>query len=169
LASSVSSLSGSISGLENQADQQVVTDVSSANSLIQQIYSLNQQIQSDVASGDTDSGLLDQQAEVVQNLSQLIGVTTTQQSDGQLLVSTTDGVNLVGTGTYADLSYSGGSENGTYGPITLQNVDSATGQTVGPGQSLDPDLGSGEIAGLIQMRDGTLSNLQQELGNFAQQ
>jgi flagellar hook-associated protein 1 len=169
LASTVSSLSSSISGLQGQADQQVVTDVGNANSLIQQIYSLNQQIQSAVAAGNTDSGLLDQRDEVVQNLSQMMGVSTSQQADGQLLVSTSDGVSLIGSGTYAQLNYSGGSSNGTYPSIMLQSIDSATGQTVGPAQALNPDLGTGEIAGLIQMRDGTLSGLQQELGTFAQQ
>lgn len=169
LASTISTLSSGITGLQGQADQQVVADTSSANSLIQQISSLNQQIQAAVASGDTDSGLLDQRDEVVQNLSKLIGVNTVQQSDGQLLVSTANGTNLVGNGTYAQLSYSGGSSNGTYGPIMMQTVETSTGQAVGPSQALDPNLGSGEIAGLVQMRDGTLANLQQQLGSFAQQ
>jgi flagellar hook-associated protein 1 FlgK len=168
-ASSISGLSSSISNVQNQADQQVVTDVGSANSFIQQIYSLNQQIQTAVASGDTDSSLLDQRDQAVQSLSNLIGVSTSQQADGALLVSTSDGVNLVGSGTYAQLSYSGGSLDGSYGPILLQNYDASTNQTIGPSQSLNPDLGSGEIAGLVQMRDGSLSGLQQELGNFAQQ
>ncbi len=168
-ASSISSLSSSISSVQNQADQQVVTDVGSANSFIQQIYSLNQQIQSAVASGNTDSSLLDQRDQAVQSLSNLIGVSTSQQADGALLVSTSDGVNLVGSGTYAQLSYAGGSLDGSYAPIQLQNYNPSINQTVGPSQSLSPDLGSGEIAGLVQMRDGALSGLQQELGNFAQQ
>lgn len=168
-AASVSGLSSSISQVQNQADQQVVTDAGSANSYIQQIYALNQQIATAVASGNTDSSLLDQRDQVVQSLSKLIGVTTTTQSDGQMLVSTTDGVSLVGSGTYAQLNYSGGSSNGTYGPVLLQTIDSLTGQSVGASQSLNADLGSGEIAGLVQMRDGTLADLQQDLGNFAQQ
>ena len=53
-ASSVSGLSNSIAGVQSQADQQVVTDAASANTYIQQIYGLNQQITSAVASGDTD-------------------------------------------------------------------------------------------------------------------
>lgn len=168
-ASSISGLSGSLSGIQTQVDQQVVTDVSSANSLIQQISSLNQQIRAEVASGDTTSTLLDQRDQVVQSLSKLIGVTTSPQTDGQLLVSTTDGVSLVGSGTYAQLNYAGGSSNGTYGPITAQMVSAATNQVVGASQNLNPDIGSGEIAGLLQMRDGTLPDLQEELGNFAQQ
>ncbi len=169
LASSISTLSNGLSSVQGQVDQQVVSDVASANSLIQQIYTLNHQIQTAVASGDTSSGLLDQRDQIVQNLSTLIGVSTTQQADGQLLVSTADGVNLVGSTTCAQLSYSGGNSNGTYGPIMLQNINPSIGQNVGQSQAISSDLGSGEIAGLVQMRDGTLSNLKQELGNFAQQ
>ncbi len=168
-ASSVSNLSSSISGVQGQADQQVVTDVGTAGNLIQQIYNMNQQIQTAVASGNTDSSLLDQRDQLVQQLSGLIGVKTTELSNGAMLVSTSDGVNLVGSSTYAQLSYAGGSSNGNYAPIMLQNFNPLSNQTVGPAQSLNPDLGSGEISGLIQMRDGTLPDLQEELGNFAQQ
>ena len=85
-----------------------------------------------------------------------------------MLVSTSDGVSLVGASTCGQLSYSGGA-NGSYPPITLQTTDPATGQNVGPTQALDSHLGSGQLEGLVSMRDGALANFQQELGNFAQQ
>jgi flagellar hook-associated protein 1 len=169
LASTISGLSSSISGLQGQVDQQVSTTVSSVNTLLQQIYSLNQQIQTAQASGNTSSGLLDQRDQAVQSLSQYIGVQTTQQPDGQLVVATsTGGVTLVGTSTYGQLSYGGGSD-GSYPPIALQTLEGSTGQTIGSSQALDPDLGSGQLEGLVSMRDGALANFQQELGNFAQQ
>jgi flagellar hook-associated protein 1 FlgK len=168
-ASSVSTLSSSITGVQNQADQQVQTDVGSVNGYLQQIYQLNQEIEGSQATGDTSSDLLDQRDQVVQSLSQLVGVSTTTQSNGMMLVSTTDGVNLVGNSTYAQLSCAGGASNGTYAPVMVQSVNALTGLPIGANQSISPDLGSGEIAGLIQMRDGTLGNLQQQLGTFAQQ
>jgi flagellar hook-associated protein 1 FlgK len=169
-ASSISTMSSSITKVQNQADQQVVTDVGSANGYIQQIYQLNQEIEASQASGSQQaSGLLDQRDQVVQSLSQLMGVSTTTTSTGAMLVSTTDGVNLVGNSTYAQLSCAGGSSNGTYAPVMMQSVNALTGLTTGSPQSLNADLGSGEMAGLIQMRDGTLSNLQEQLGTFAQQ
>jgi flagellar hook-associated protein 1 FlgK len=169
LASSISGLSNSLQGVQAQTDQQVVTDVASANSLIQQINTLNQQIQSSVASGGTSSGLMDQRDQAAQSLSKLMGINTSVQSNGQMLVSTKDGVNLIGNGTYAQLAYAGGSSNGSYGPITIQSVDTVTGANVGPPRPVNAHLGSGEIAGLIQSRDGTLAELQQQLGVFAQQ
>ena len=168
-ASSVSSLSSSITNVQNQADQQVQTDVGTVNGYIQQIYQLNQEIEGAQASGDTSSDLLDQRDQVVQSLSQLVGVSTTTQSNGMMLVSTTDGVNLVGNSTYAQLACAGGASNGTYAPVTMQSINALTGLPIGASQSINSDLGSGEIAGLMQMRDGTLGDLQQQLGNFAQQ
>jgi flagellar hook-associated protein 1 FlgK len=168
LASTISGLSSSIGGLQGQVDQQVTSTVGSVNTLLQQIFSLNQQIQTAQAQGDTSSGLLDQRDQAVQSLSQYIGVQTSTQADGQMVVSTTDGVNLVGTSTYGQLSYSGGS-NGSYPSIAMQTVDPAIGQNVGPSVALDSHLGSGQLQGLVTMRDGALENFQQELGNFAQQ
>ncbi len=109
---------------------------------------------------------LDQRDQALQNLSQYIDVRTVQQSNGQLSVMTQDGISLVGD-TYAQLSYSGGTTNGNYGPIRLQTLNPATGGAIGSSTVLDPHLGAGQLQGLIDMRDGTLSDLQSELGSFA--
>jgi len=168
LSSSISDLSTSISTLQQQVDQQVTSSIGSVNSLIQQIYNLNQQINTANAAGDTASGLLDQRDLAVQNLSQLIGVRTSTKDNGEVTVMTEDGVNLVGD-TYAQLSYAGGATNGVYGSIAINNVNPQTGQPIGTSQTFDSHLGSGKIKGLIDMRDGALSDLQQELGSFARQ
>ncbi|HWA30119.1 MAG TPA: flagellar hook-associated protein FlgK [Rhizomicrobium sp.] len=167
LASSISSVSNSISALQSQVDGQVTSSISTVNSLIKNIYDLNQQIQNATLAGDTATGLLDQRDQAVQSLSAMIGVRTSEQPNGQLVVSTQDGVNLVGD-TYAQLSYSGGSTNGVYGQISMINIGPG-GEQIGQSQALDPHLGSGSIEGLIDMRDNQLPALQQELGNFARQ
>jgi flagellar hook-associated protein 1 FlgK len=167
LAGTISNLSTSLSTLQQQVDQQVGTSIGSINGLIQQIYSLNQQIQKASAIGDTSSGLLDQRDVAIQNLSSLVDVRTATQQNGSIVVMTNDGMNLVGD-TYAQLSYQPGASNGAYGSITIANVNPSTGSVIGQSQTLDPHLTSGTLKGLIDMRDGTLSDLQQELGSFAQ-
>ena len=167
LASTISTTSTNISNLQAQVDQQVSSSIATVNSTIQSIYTLNQQIQTATLSGDTASGLLDQRDEAVQNLSALIGVKTTTQADGQMTVMTQDGTTLVGAG-YAQLSYAGGSTNGNYSQIMMSTIGS-NGQQIGPSQALDSHLGSGTLAGLVDMRDNQLPQLQSELGNFAQQ
>ncbi len=166
LASQIQRVSTSIAQLQTQSGQQVSSSIGTVNSLVSQIYSLNQQIQTANANGDTSSNLLDQRDAAIQNLSQMIGTRTTTQSDGQVVVTTQDGTTLVGAQTYAQLSYTAGSGNGNFNPINFTQVDGQTGQTVGQAQALDPHLGSGQLFGLIQMRDGQLANFQQELGQF---
>jgi flagellar hook-associated protein 1 FlgK len=165
--STISSLSSSISTLRTQVDQQVAGSIAPVNNLITQIYSLNAQIQNATATGDTSTALADQRDLAIQNLSQLMDVRTVPQPNGGVTVMTTDGINLVGT-TYAQLSYTSGGANGTYGPITIQSFNPNSGLASGPAQALDPHLGGGKLKGLIDMRDNTIGDLQQELGNFAQ-
>ncbi len=167
LASSISSLSSQIGQLQTQADRQISASVGTINGLIQQIYQLNQKIQTAQAGGDTATGLLDSRDRAVQSLSQYIGVRTSEQPNGQLVVMTNDGINLVGD-TYGTLSYAGGSTNGTYGEITVQDT-SPDGAPIGTSQALDPHLDSGSLKGLIDMRDNQLGQLGRELGQFAQQ
>jgi flagellar hook-associated protein 1 FlgK len=168
LADTISTLQSSISHLQTSVDSQVSDSIGTTNTLIKHIYQLNSQISTATAAGDTSSGLLDQRDKAVQQLSQIIGVRTSPSTNGQIVVSTQDGVDLVG-GTYAQLSYAGGANNGTYDQVMLSNVNPATGQTFGTAMALDPHMASGKLKGLIDMRDGPLSDLQQELGNFARQ
>jgi flagellar hook-associated protein 1 FlgK len=168
LASTFSNVSGTISSLQVQIDKQVINSVGSTNALIQQVFQLNTQIKSANASGDDASALLDQRDTALNNLAQVIGIRTTTNSDGSVNVSTTDGVNLVSS-TYAQLSYSGGASNGTYGNIQIQDINPSNGSLIGSAQALDPHLTSGSLKGMIDMRDEVLGGLSQSLGNLAQQ
>jgi flagellar hook-associated protein 1 FlgK len=166
LAGTLSGLSNSVSALRGQVDQQVVASVTGANALIKQVFDLNTQVKNALAAGDDSSGLLDQRDLALQNLSQVVGVRSTELPDGRVSVMTEDGVNLVGD-SYAQLSYSGGSNNGSYGSITIQDINPASGIGIAPPQAFDPHLASGKLKGLIDMRDGTLADLGQEAGNLA--
>jgi flagellar hook-associated protein 1 FlgK len=166
LANSISDLAGSVSGLRSSTDQQVSAVVSQANTLIKQISDLNPQIQHAIVSGDTASGLLDQRDSLVQQLSQVMGITTTTQSDGRMFVATTDGVQLV-SDNYATLTYQP-SSGSSFNPITVQTVNSVSGQPVGPSRDFDAHATSGQLRGLLDMRDGTLADIGKELGSLAQ-
>ncbi len=167
VASNISNVSSTISALQGQIDAQTVSSISSTNSLIRQVYDLNQQIKTATAGGDTASAMLDQRDVALSNLSKVMGIRVTPQSDGSLNVATTDGINLV-SNTYASLSYSGGAQNGVYGNIQVQDINPMSGQLLGQPTALDPHLTGGTLKGLIDMRDSTLGGLAQTLGNFAQ-
>lgn len=168
LANNISGASSTISSLQSQIDQQVVNSIGSTNTLIKQIYDLNTQIKTANASGDQASALLDQRDTALSQLGQVMGIRTNTNADGSVTVSTDDGTNLV-SNTYAQLSYSGGSQSGSYGNIMIQDINGATGQALGQPAPLDPHLDSGSLKGMIDMRDQVLGGLSQTLGNLAQQ
>ncbi len=167
LASTFSDVSSTITSLQTQIDQQAVNSIGSTNTLIKQIYDLNTQIKTANAGGDQASALLDQRDVALTNLAQVMSISTTTNSDGSVDVSTPDGTNLV-SNTYAQLSYAGGAQNGSYGNIQIQDVNPQNGQMIGQVQALDPHLSGGSLKGMIDMRDQVLGNLSQTLGNLAQ-
>jgi len=168
VAATFTNVSSTISSLQKQIDQQAVSSISSTNTLLKQVYDLNTQIRTAKAQNADASGLEDQRDVAIANLSKTMDVRTSQNPDGTLNVSTTDGMNLV-SNTYAQLSYSGGSQNGAYGNITIQDVNPQTGALIGQPTPLDPHLSGGSLKGLIDMRDQVLGGLSQSLGNLAQQ
>lgn len=168
LASSISTLSGSISNVQTQIDRQVSSTVDEANGLIKQIYGYNIQIQRATAAGDTASGLLDNRDIAVSKLAELMDVRTAELPNGQLSVMTTDGMNLV-SDSYAQLSYTPSTSTGVYSPISIQDFNPASGAAIGTPQAFDQHVAGGKLKGLLETRDGALADLQQELASFARQ
>ena len=168
LAQTFSNVSSTITSLRSQVDQQAVNSISSTNTLIKQVYDLNNQIRAAAASGNGQpTALIDQRDVVLGDLAKVMGIKTSTNADSSVNVSTTDGVNLV-SNTYAQLSYSGTAQNGSYNSITVQDINPANGQTIGSAFALDPHLDGGSLKGLIDMRDQVLGGLSQSLGNLAQ-
>src|SRR6185437_412964 len=67
LATTIANASNTLTSLQGQIDQQVVSSVPAVNNLIQQVFSLNQQIMNAQAAGNNSSSLLDQRDSVLQN------------------------------------------------------------------------------------------------------
>ena len=166
LAQTISGIADSVAKLRASADQEISASVAQANTLIQQIVQLNPQIQHAVVTGDTGSGLLDQRDQMVQQLSQIMGVRTITQSDGRMFISTTDGVQLVGD-NYTLLAYQP-STGPSFNPITAQTVNALSGQNIGVPRTFDPHTSTGQLRGLLDIRDGTLASIGAELGSLAQ-
>lgn len=166
LATQYSSLSSAIASMRQQADQQIGSAVGQVNTLLKQIYDLNVQAQQATVAGDTGAAVFDQRDQAIASLAQLIGVRTNEQSDGSMAITTADGTSLVGT-TYAQLSYDGGGTSGTYAPIAIQSINPNTSKIIGSAQSLDAHIDSGQIKGLLDMRDRNLADAAEKLGNLA--
>lgn len=165
-AGKVSSLYTSLSTLRNSVDSQVSSSVDNANTLIKKVSDLNAQIAVQTAQGNDSSALCDQRDVALQSLAKLVGIRTASQDDGTVTVTTSDGTLLVGS-TYARLSYTGGNSSSGYGTIGISYVNPLTGKTVGDTDDLDTHISSGTLKGLIEMRDGSIGELQTELGELA--
>jgi flagellar hook-associated protein 1 FlgK len=166
LAQTATNLSAAIADLRVDADQQISSAVAQANQLIKQIFELNPQIHHAILTGDTANGLLDQRDQLVGKLSELMGIRTSLQSDGRLFVATTDGVQLV-SDVYAELVHQP-SFGPSFNPIMVQSIHPLTGDVISTPLSFDSHATSGELRGLLDVRDNVLVGFGEELGTMMQ-
>jgi flagellar hook-associated protein 1 FlgK len=165
LTSSISTISNSLDSLSAQADAQLSTTVTGASTLIKQIYDYNKLIKAASLQGNTDTAYLDQRDTALKNLAEDMDIRVTPQADGTVQVTTADGINLVGSGSYSVLSYTAGTGSG-YGTISAQDTSGTSGEPIGTVQSLDSHLNAGAMRGLIDLRDTTIAGIKNELGSL---
>jgi flagellar hook-associated protein 1 FlgK len=141
-------ISGQIQAVREDADGRIQSAVEKANSLLQQIETLNLDIARAVVLNGDASGAQTQQARLVSELSSILDVQVTQRSVGGVSIRTSAGVLLAGNGA-ATLEYS---RAGTVNAETAFNEIWVTepGATKRP---LAEGLKSGEIKGLLELRD----------------
>ncbi len=152
-----SDLSTSLGQLSSQTDQQINSDVSQVNQLLSQIDGLNADISRATASGANATGSQNQQSELISQLSSLMNVNVTSLPSGGVVVRAADGTALAGDGSGpAKLSYD---PSATSGQLSITN---GTGVT----QPLGAKLTSGELQGLIQLRNVDLPQVQSQLSEL---
>lgn len=153
LTSSLNQVDSQLGSIKDQLNESLGNDVSSANSLLSGIASLNSEITSAQFDGGNANDLLDAREQDLENLSQLADVQTSTGSGGELNV-TIGGQTLVSGGQVLD---------------TMQTYDAGGGQmlvqTATGGVPLT--LTGGSIQGTIDARDGALATLQNGVNNLA--
>lgn len=164
LTSNMRSLSQQIQQLRTKADQQIADTVTDANTQLNNINSLNTQIESALATGQTTAGLTDQRTQALQALSADIGVGYYTAQNGGVQVYTTTGQplltgNVVNPLSHTAVSISGSMSypNGGVDGIMVGNTD------------ITNTITAGKMAALIKQRDTELPNAQSSLNYLAQQ
>jgi flagellar hook-associated protein 1 FlgK len=161
LATSITSLSTSLDQQTQNDNTQVQQLVTQANTLIQDIAQLNPQITQMEASGQSDSqagSLLDQRYSDLNQLSQIMPVTYTQNTDGSINVYS--GSNYLVLGQQSQqLQTVPASSNG----MSVLNVQ--FGSTGGMITASTP--GSGQLAGVLQGRDNVVGGFIQSLNTLS--
>ena len=176
LAQNLNSMTTSIQQLRTQSEQGIADDVQSANSLLQQVAQINQQLETTSTSTSAGAALEDQRGQAITQLSQLMNVTIVQNSNDQVSLFTGTGQQLVSGTQASQLSFGNAgtlsatslwsadpSEDGV-GTITLTSPSGTTTDLLATDA-----IQSGQISAYVQMRDDVLPQAQNQLDELANQ
>lgn len=164
----ISLFSEQVQTLRGETSQQMVEAVDDINEQLQRINDLNPLLSAAYATGDEVGGLEGQMSQALSELADLIDIKVDRQDNGMVYVSTSNGYPLVDT-SLSQLNYDspGVVTADTYFPeITINRVDDDTLQATSTEVDLTPNIRSGRLAGLIDMRDNQLTSLALSLGEL---
>jgi len=164
LTSTMRSTSQQIQSLRTQADQQISDTVDDANTQLDTISSLNTQIATAQANGQSTAALQDQRNTALNTLSGDLGVTSYTNAQGEMQVYTSSGQALIDGNQVNHLSHDSVSisDGVTYPGGGINGI--MVGQT-----DITSTISTGTIAALVQQRDGELPATQSSLDYLAQQ
>lgn len=155
LATQFNQVVGRIDDLNRLLDDDLESDVQTANGLLGQIAKLNEQIVKIENGGGHANDLRDVRQQRLEELGKLVSLTTTEQSTGAIEVAV-NGVSLVSGGSVLD---------------PLETYDPGTGQRLvraqASGTPLNPTGGS--LHGIVEVRDGALATLGADIHRLASQ
>lgn len=144
-----------INDLGKNLDTQINSDVDRSNSLLEQINKLNVDISRAKLVGADASGSQNIQSQLIDELSTLMNVRVAERDIGGVTIRSTEGVMLAGDGP-AKLTYN--RTGASRGYVTALPAGAANAQAI--------QITSGEIRGLLDLRDTELPELSQQLGEF---
>ena len=158
LAASFQNTATQLNGLNSDANTRIAADVQQINSIGQSIASLNQQIVTATGSGQAPNTLLDQRDTLVSNLSQLVGVSTTSESNGALNVFIGNGQPLVLQNVTTTLTT-------VPDQFNASQLDIST--STSGGVSISGSITSGDLGGLLSARSQVINPALNQLGQIA--
>lgn len=154
-------ISTQIQTVREDADGRIKTAVDKANDLLKQIEALNVDIAKATATNGDASGSMTNQATLIGQLSDLMDVKVAQRNNGGVNIRTSSGILLAGAGA-ATLDYrAAGSVN-----AESKFDDIYVTEPGGQKRSLTDGLVSGEIKGLLELRDVEAPAAAERLGEL---
>ncbi len=166
---SVSRLSEDIQEFRFDADQEIEAAVATINRSLETVFSLNPQIEQGLITGQDISALQDQRDAALDDLAQYIDFRRDEQPGGRMFVSTIDGIPLINDRLFQfDYGAAGTvSASTVFDTITVHPYDPTTGQLSPQGTAIAPHINSGELRGLLNVRDQVLPDLAARIGEFS--
>ena len=162
VANGLSNMSKTVQTLRLNADREIEAAVAEANSYLQNIATLNDQVAFNAATNKQTEDLEDKRDVALNRLADLIDIRYFKNANGSMTVFTSDGTTLVEsqgvklshvalTQVAPTSSYAGGDFNGIFAGV--RDITSA--------------IRSGKLKSLIDMRDSTLPDMQAQIDQLA--
>jgi flagellar hook-associated protein 1 len=162
LAGQVNAIAGAVRDGRQAAQNAIVANVGAINGALSTIGRLSDQIMTANGGGKSTADYENQRDAALASLSSLVGVRFLEQANGDLLITTTNGLPLPihgGAAPLATMSANVGANSyypgGSTPPITMNGVD------------VTAALSGGELGANITLRDQTLPGYQAQLDEFA--
>jgi flagellar hook-associated protein 1 FlgK len=175
LTQNLNAMTSTIQQLRTQAEQGISSGVQTANSMLQNIAQINQQLVA-ATSDSATATLEDQRDQDITQLSQLMNITVSQGADNQVSIYTGNGQQLVANNQASQLSFgdvgslsaasqwSADPSQDSAGTITLTSPSGAPTDLIATNA-----IQSGQIGAYLQMRDTILPQAQTQLDELANQ
>ena len=154
--SASSGISNSLAELTANADTRIAAGVARANDLLQQIERLNVEITAQQATGGDITGSQNLQSGMLDELATLMDITTSDRLNGGIMVRTPQGQLLAGAGAGV-ITYEQGQGGDAFMSVTLPG---------GSGVKTGLQITSGEIGGLLSLRNTEIPNIAEQLGEY---
>ena len=161
-ASLLQRYSKGIQDLRAEADQRIGKAVEEINGLLAEVADLNDKIIRNQTAGHSVADLQDTRDQAVDRLSQLIDVRAVGRGNGAIVVFTAGGRTLV-DGTAAELSHIAAADANASMTYAEGDFDGIYVGDRNARNDVTGDIRSGELSGLIDMRDKILPDLQSSL------
>ncbi len=153
VAAAFNSTASNVAQVATNTDNQLGNLVDQVNTLVGQLKGYNAQIEQ----GDkNDPGLQASVYSALQNLSQLVNVTTTTQPDGSYSVMLGTGTLLLAGTTQNSLSMNSSVSLGATNPLGPPDVNIVDSR----GSNVTDNITSGEVGGLLYVRNQVLPSIQ---------
>jgi flagellar hook-associated protein 1 FlgK len=159
VASAFQTASGELNSLNGDVNSRITADVTQINSIAKAISTLNNQIVTGTAQdgGQPPNELLDQRDQLISNLSQLVGISTTTDPSGAVNVFVGNGQPLVLQGQVTALTTVANPFNATQ----LEISNSASSAII------SNNITSGDLGGLLSARTQIINPALNQLGQIA--
>jgi flagellar hook-associated protein 1 len=154
LASAFNQTSNNLSTIQRSADLSVTQSVSQINTLTSQIAAVNTQVAAATGSGQNPGPFIDQRQQLINQLSNLVDVSSIDAGNGSLTLTTNNGAPLVVGGQSFQLS-------------TQPNPTTGFQDVYSQGTDITSKITAGELAGQIQTRDQEIPSITSSLDSLA--